>query len=180
MATPDFLDLYARSSEWALGKVEGAAKDLDAQTPCDKWNVRTLMNHMLDTQNFFMGNARGAKSPGPAPDPPDLVGDDPVADFATSREEMLRTFGEAGVIEKTGPSLGVAFSDQLLHGWDLAKATGQDPTMPEGLPEAAYELIHGLLTDDQRKGILKPEVAVAADVSAQDKLLAFSGRDPSA
>ena len=71
---------------------------------------------------------------------------------------MLSAFGEPGVIEKTGPSLGIAFSDQLLHGWDLAKATGQDATMPDGLAEAAYEMIHGRFTDEQRKGVFKPEV----------------------
>ena len=91
----------------------------------------------------------------------------------------MRTFGAPGVIEKTGPSLGIAFSDQLLHGWDLAKATAQDATMPEGLAEAAYEMIHGRFTDEQRKGVFKPEVAVAPDASAPDKLLAYTGRDPS-
>ena len=74
--------------------------------------------------------------------------------------------------------MGIAFSDQLLHGWDLAKATGQDTTMPDGLAEAAYEMIHGRFTDDQRKGVFKPEVTVADDASAQDKLLAYTGRDP--
>ena len=76
------------------------------------------------------------------------------------------------------PSIGIAFSDQLLHGWDLARATGQDATMPEGLPEAAYEMIHGRFTDEQRKGLFKPEVAVGPDASAQDKLLAYTGRKP--
>ena len=90
----------------------------------------------------------------------------------------MRTFAEPGVIEKTGPSLGIAFSDLLLHGWDLAKATGQDAAMPEGLPDAAYEMIHGRFTDEQRKGVFKPEIAVAPDASAQDKLLAYTGRDP--
>ena len=42
-----------------------------------------------------------------------------------------------GVVERTGSALGIAFSDQLLHGWDLARATKQDPTMPDGLAEAA-------------------------------------------
>jgi uncharacterized protein (TIGR03086 family) len=65
-----------------------------------------------------------------------------------------------------------------LHGWDLAKATRQDTTMPKGLPEAAYEMIHGRFTDEQRKGVFKPEVPVNADASAQDKLLAYAGRDP--
>jgi hypothetical protein len=40
-------------------------------------------------------------------------------------------------------------------------------------------MIHGRFTDDQRKGVFKPEVAVAPDASAQDKLLAYTGRDPS-
>jgi hypothetical protein len=48
--------------------------------------------------------------------------------------------------------------------------------MPEGLPDAAYELIHGRFTDDQRKGIFKPEVTVPADASPQEKLLAYTGR----
>jgi hypothetical protein len=61
----------------------------------------------------------------------------------------------------------------------LAKATGQDTEMPAGLPEAAYEVIHGRFTDDQRKGVFKPEVSVPANASPQDKLLAYTGRNPS-
>ena len=51
--------------------------------------------------------------------------------------------------------------------------------MPDGLPEAAYALTHGLWPEEQRKGVLKPEIRIAADSSAQDKLLAYSGREPS-
>lgn len=71
-----------------------------------------------------------------------------------------------------------AISDQLLHGWDLATATDQDATMPAGLPEAAYELIHGAFTDEQRVGVFKPEVDPGPGASAQDKLLAYTGRTP--
>ncbi len=60
-----------------------------------------------------------------------------------------------------------------------AWSTGQETTMPEGLPQAAYTLIYGRFTDDQRKGVFKPEIPVAPDASAQDKLLAYTGRDPS-
>jgi uncharacterized protein (TIGR03086 family) len=152
---------------------------LDAVTPCDDWDVRTLMNHMLDTQRYFAGAARGEDVSLPSPTPPELLGDDPAAEFDRARAETVSAFSEPGVIERTGPSLGIAFSDQLLHGWDLARATGQDATMPEGLPEAAYGMIHGRFTDEQRKGLFKPEVAVASDAPAQDKLLAYTGRDPS-
>jgi uncharacterized protein (TIGR03086 family) len=174
----DMLELYGRASEWANERVAGAVTHLDARTSCDAWDVRTLMNHMLDTQRYFLGNARGEDGSLPAPVPPQLLSDNPVNDFNRSRTEMLATFGERGVIEKTGLSLGIAFSDQLLHGWDLAKATGQDTAMPAGLAEAAYETIHGLFTDDQRKGVFKPEIAVAADASSQERLLAYTGREP--
>jgi uncharacterized protein (TIGR03086 family) len=173
------LELYERASTWTGTKVAGAATKLDAATPCDEWNVRTLMNHMLDTQHYFVATARGEDVSPPSPNPPELLSDDPAADFERSRRETLSTFARPGVIEKTGPSLGVAFSDLLLHGWDLAKATTQDAAMPEGLPEAAYEMIHGKFTDEQRKGLFKPEISVGSDASAQDRLLAYTGRDPS-
>jgi len=81
-------------------------------------------------------------------------------------------------MERTGPALGIAFSDQLLHGWDLGASTTQDATMPVVLPDAVYTIIHGRFNDDQRKGVFKPEVAVAPDSSSQDKLLGYTGRDP--
>src|SRR5690348_3404562 len=139
----DLLDLYARASDWTLAKAAGATADLDAPTPCDGWDVRTLMNHMLETQQYFVGAARGQDISPPGQEPPELLSDSPAADFLKARTLTLETFSENGVLEATGPALGIAFSDQLLHGWDLAKATGQDATMPEGLADAAYRTIHG-------------------------------------
>lgn len=176
--TTDQLDLYERASEWTLGKVAGAAGHMNADTPCDEWVVRDLLSHMLETQHYFVAAAQGREASPPSPTPTTALSEDPVADFEQARAETMRTFGEKGVMEKTGPSLGIAFSDQLLHGWDLARATGQDEVMPAGLPEAAFDTIHGRFTDDQRTGIFKPEVAVAAEASAQDRLLAYTGRKP--
>ena len=50
--------------------------------------------------------------------------------------------------------------------------------MPPGLPEAAFEMIHGRFTDEQRQGVFKPEIRVAPDSSAQERLLAYTGHDP--
>jgi uncharacterized protein (TIGR03086 family) len=174
---PDMLDLYARASDWTGTKIRGAVPALDAPSNCDGWTIRTLMNHILETQKYFAGSARG-ESVQLSQDPPDLLGDDPSSDFDQVRSDVLRTFSEPGVVEKTGPSLGIAFSDQLLHGWDLAVSTGQDATMPQGLPDAAYEMIHGRFTDEQRKGVFKPEISLGSDAGAQEKLLAYTGRNP--
>jgi uncharacterized protein (TIGR03086 family) len=175
---PDLLDLYDRASSWTTENVSGASEKLDAKTPCDGWDVRTLLNHMLETQRYFLNSGRGEDASLPSPIPPAMLSDDPAADFEAVRRAMLDAYAEAGTIEKTGPALGVAFSDLLVHTWDLARATGQDETMPAGLAAAAYELVHGKFTDEQRKGVFKPEVPIGDDSSPQDRLLAYTGRDP--
>jgi uncharacterized protein (TIGR03086 family) len=175
---PDLLKLYDEASAWTTDKVTAAAKHLDAATPCDEWDLRTLLNHMLETQHYFLGSAKGEDVSPPGGTPPKLLSKDPAKDFATARQDVLAAFGRDGVIDKTGPALGIAFSDMLLHGWDVARATNQDTTMPKGLADAAYEMVHGAFTDEQRKGVFKPEVQVGADASPQDRLLAYTGRTP--
>ena len=89
------------------------------------------MNHMLDTQHYFVKAARGNDASPPSPHPPELLSDDPVADFTKARAETLNTFGEDGVIEKTGPSLGIAFSDQLLTAGTSPGQQGRTPRCPK-------------------------------------------------
>lgn len=76
--------------------------------------------------------------------------------------------------------LGIAFCDQLIHGWDLAKATGQDTTMPEDLAAAAWGFLDGRLPDEARGPgrNFKVAVPVSDDASVQDKLIAYCGRQP--
>jgi uncharacterized protein (TIGR03086 family) len=178
MTEEDLLDLYDRASAWTLAKVRGAVDNMDSHTPCDDWDARSLLNHMLDTQRYFTGTARGEDVSLPSYPPPSFIAENPVPTFEKSRSDLLCAFGEPGVIEKTGPALGIAFADQLLHGWDLAQGTGQDSRMPEGLPAAAYRVIHGRFTPDQREGVFKPAIAVPSNASPQAKLLAYTGRDP--
>ena len=68
--TTDLLDLYRSASHWTLNKVAGATDQLDAETPCDGWDVRQLLNHMLETQQYFVRSARGEDASPPSPTPP--------------------------------------------------------------------------------------------------------------
>jgi uncharacterized protein (TIGR03086 family) len=174
----DPLELFQRGSDWTASKIPKATDQLEAKTPCEDWQVRDLLNHMLETQQFFTSTARGEEASPPSANPPSLIGDDPVADFEQSRKELLSAFGKPGVVEKTGPSLGIAFCDTLIHGADLARATGQDDVMPDDLAQAAFSMLDGRLTDDQRGDAFKSAVDVTTDASAQEKLLAYTGRQP--
>lgn len=174
----DLLDLFERGSAWSASKIPPASQ-LSTPSDCDGWDVRTLIDHMIETQRFFTASARGEQPAMPSPTPPPATGDDAAGAYATARAETISAFSEPGVIERTGPSLGIAFTDQLIHGWDLACSTGQDATIPSDLAEAAFSMIDGKLTDEFRdQAGFKPAVEVPASASAQAKLLAYTGRQP--
>jgi uncharacterized protein (TIGR03086 family) len=176
----DFLDLYDRGSSWTASKVKGAADQLDAQTPCEQWKVRDVVNHLLDTSRYFEETAAGKDASPPADTPPDVLrGGDPIAAHEKSRQSLLATYRQPGVIDKTGPSLAIAFCDQVLHGWDIAKGTGQDATIPDDLAEAAFGALNGRLTDENRGNGFKPEIKMPDTAPTRDKLLAYVGRKPS-
>lgn len=79
---------------------------------------------------------------------------------------MVAVNGELGLIE------------MLLHGWDVALATGQPLNVSQ---ELSAELL-GCLTPTLDQGrdfhVYGPEVVVSADASAFTRALALSGRDP--
>ena len=102
--------------------------------------------------------------------------DQPTAEHALRRLEPL--VGE-WTVEATWPD-GTRWpgGGKVTFEWHASGAHLVERGTAE-LPEAAYDMIHGRFTDDQRKGVFKPEVQVTTDASAQDRLLAYTGRDPS-
>jgi uncharacterized protein (TIGR03086 family) len=174
----DPLDLFDRGSAWTKEKIKGAQGSLDEQTPCEGWNVRSVINHLISGQDYFQKAARGEEATPPAPTPPDVVGDDPVKQYEETRQETLVAFRTPGAKDKAAMTMGIAFVDQVVHGTDIAKATGQDATIPPDLAQAAFAMINGNLTAENRGKAFKPEVEVPENATAQDKLLAYLGRKP--
>ena len=182
--------MYDRATAWTAEKVAGAASQLDAQTPCEEWTVRKLIDHLLWGQAMFASGPAGATIAPPDGPPPDLVGDDPAAQYEQARKETVAAYAAPGVLEGMIPGfaggapafvvLGIAFCDQLIHGWDLARATAQDTTRPADLAAMGRQLLDGRISDESRGPgqNFGPAVAVPADASDQDALLAYCGRTP--
>jgi uncharacterized protein (TIGR03086 family) len=186
----DMLQMFDRATEWTANKVAGAQDQLDAQTPCDEWSVRRLIDHLLFAQQMFASGPSGGTIAPPAGPPPELVGNDPAGQYEEARKATVDAFSQPGVLEGTikGSSgevpamqvLGIAFCDQLIHGWDLAKATGQDTRMPNDLAAAAWQMLDGRLPDEARGPgkNFQAAVPIGEDASVQDRLVAYCGRTP--
>ena len=157
----------------------------DMQTPCKKWAVHELVNHMVG--GGYMISSALTQDPSTRPDPEgDNLPDGPVAGWAAAAAAMdsaatqenldgLRTlpFGEMpGVV-----GYSVITADHLTHAWDLARATGQSIEASDDLCDWAMETWGMVLTDDLRNGDTFDAVQPCADgASSIDKLAAFTGR----
>ena len=75
--------------------------------------------------------------------------------------------------------LGLLITDLLVHSWDLARSLGVDETLPPAAVEAALIGLQRMPEEQLRSGAMfAPAVEVADDASAQDRLIAFTGRRP--
>jgi uncharacterized protein (TIGR03086 family) len=186
----DLLDLFERATAWTATKVAGAQDQLDTQTPCSEWTVRRMLDHLLWGQQMFASGPTGGTVAPPAGPPPELVGDDPTAQYEDARKATIDAYAQPGALEgmvkgsngdvPAAQVLGIAFCDQLIHGWDLARATGQDTTMPPDLASAALMMLDGRVPDEARGPgkNFQAAVAVPGDASDQDKLIGYCGRTP--
>ena len=71
---------------------------------------------------------------------------------------------------------GHRFIDVLVHGWDVAKSTGQDTTLDPALVEACWAVVEPQLEMLVGSGAFGTEVEVPDDADAETKLLAVLGR----
>lgn len=172
-------DRYAKLAAAFTAKVDAVpAGDprWDDPSPCPEWDAKGVVEHMVHTHRMFLGFI-GLELPDGAgwPEARDVV-HAALADEATAGREHEGMFGmqrwESSVDRFINPDL-------LLHSWDLARALGLDDTLDPEEVTAVFETAKGYPSDAMRgNGVFGPEVAVPDDASEQDKLLAFTGRDP--
>ena len=169
------------------------ADSLDAPTPCTEWDVRALLNHVIGTLWLAEGlladqPPRYAMAPGGLP-PADLAGADPAAAYAEASAAALAAAGTGDALTRMhvtplgqmpGPGLaGFTTLDILVHGWDLAKATGQPTDLDGRLAAHVLDFAaQALATPDSRAGRIGPAVPAAANAPVTSRLAAFLGRHP--
>jgi uncharacterized protein (TIGR03086 family) len=158
-----------------------------ARTPCHDLDAAALVNHLVGWLRRF--EAALAERPTTEDPATYTAGADPAAEFAAAARgviEAWRSGDRNGSVVLTGDPLPRIFlyrmmlGEFLVHGWDLARATGQPAPFTDEQAAAALDGLRGML-QPQYRGEGKtfgPEVAVGPDASTLDRLVAFAGRDP--
>lgn len=184
---PAPLDALAQAVDAAGLLVAGVTREQWATpTPCTDWTVRELVNHLVTGNRAFTALLRDEA-------PPDLEADhldgDPVGAYRTAAADLLAAFREPDVLERAYPSpvgpapglvlLHLRVVETLVHGWDLARATGQPDDMPAAVAGHELALTVEHLPDVPRgTGRFGPAQPVAYDAPALDRLAAYLGRPP--
>jgi uncharacterized protein (TIGR03086 family) len=88
----------------------------------------------------------------------------------------------AGGVDLPGELAGViALNELVIHGWDVAKASGQGYDIDEASIDGAQPFVaqfSGPGQEEARLGMFGPEVEVPATAPKLDRLLGMAGRDP--
>jgi uncharacterized protein (TIGR03086 family) len=183
----DPAESYRRASEWTAAVFARIRPDqMSNSTPCHDWDVRTVVNHVVDSNLRFAKAVRGAD---PSREPSDgYVGDDVAAAYRASTDEVQAAMETEGATERMFPIpmgelpgtvlYSIAMTEQLLHGWDLAVATSQDTSLDPALVAAADAILRPAVDAGQAGSAYSPPTKVDAGASAQDKLIALVGRGP--
>jgi uncharacterized protein (TIGR03086 family) len=201
METTD-LPLLQRSFNLAGERLAGAAgTPWTAPTPCTQWTLRHLANHLIALPTVLARSAAGERL-GPEEFSPDKMaaddwfgvdpdGTEAVGLFTAAAAKAVKACRVPGAL--TGAVtmwmgevplhslLGAVLSDTTAHAWDLARATDQDPTLPDDLAEAALAFMRTFISPAGRVGDhpdFAPVVPVPASASATSRLVAFLGRTP--
>ncbi|MCX4761094.1 TIGR03086 family metal-binding protein [Streptomyces sp. NBC_01275] len=161
-------------------------------TPCPGCAVRNMLGHLAGLAVAFRDAAR--KDLGLTTDtPPDAAAPDIGPGWREELPEVLDALAEAwrdpaawtgltraGGLDLPGAVAGAVAVDELvIHGWDLARATGQEYTPDPAALQASYGFLRAAADDpDGGGGIFGPVVPVPDDAPLLDRAVGLSGRDP--
>jgi uncharacterized protein (TIGR03086 family) len=187
----EIADRYRRRADAFQSKVAAVAPDQWAnQSPCADWTARDVVGHVVVMHSAMLQPLGRQRGPGPS------VDEDPLAAFVNARADIEAVLGDPTLAATEcstpmGPATAadhidqVASEDLVVHGWDLARATGQDDTID---PEEVARMWPIAQAMDERMRIpnafgpgivvFGPEVPVPDSAPLQDRLLGLLGRDP--
>lgn len=185
----DLRELYLKADGIASNFVENMPEDtdLEADSILPGWSIRTLLNHLI-SENLWTPDIVEGKTIEEVGDKydGDVSGDDPkkawrdsslkakeaVQNLKDTEQEVHLSYADVPVSEY----LSQRITDLVIHGWDLAKSTNQDDTLPTDLLQYIWDRDSNREAEIRATGIFGDHVDVPEDADLQTKVLALLGR----
>jgi uncharacterized protein (TIGR03086 family) len=118
----------------------------------------------------------------------DLLGGNPKASFAAIVEKACTAAAQLDDLDRT---VHCSFGDfharhylwqinsfRGMRAWDIAKAIGVDPTLPDALVQGLWDELTPVAEEWRQIGVFPAKVPVADDAPLMQRLLGLTGRDP--
>jgi uncharacterized protein (TIGR03086 family) len=162
------------------------ATHLNVRTPCEEFDVRSLLGHLIGTAH------RGLATAGriPTRDIPHVITDIPDAELAPTYTELSASIQEAwshltatdAVVAPWGPCTALEAArgftvETITHGWDLAVATGQPSDAPNGIADRCLSYAAVVIPDRLRGVMYDGPVVFAGTVSTTEQLAHLLGHE---
>jgi uncharacterized protein (TIGR03086 family) len=176
----DDLDLLDQAYAWTTARIAVvSADDLEGPTPCSRWDVQTLLDHLIDTLTILT-DAIAAPS---SERTPRTSWHEAIAELANRSRQAWRV---PGVLDRTyelpfgtmpGPVVAtVTLLEAVVHGWDLSQATGEAEEIPDAFALPLLDFVREALPDAARGNNFAAALGIGDTPS--DQLVAFLGRKP--
>ncbi|WP_405909300.1 TIGR03086 family metal-binding protein [Streptomyces sp. NBC_00828] len=190
--TDRILDLGPQARIVASLAAGATDEQLAGATPCPELAVHNMLGHLIGLAAAFRD--AGRKDLGPTTDtsPTSAVPDiEPgwreslpkvMDELAEAWRDPAAWTGEtrAGGVDLPGAvASAVAVDELVVHGWDLARATGQEYEPDAAALQMSYQFLLASAEDPTRGGgIFGPVVPVPDEAPLLDRAIGLSGRDP--
>ena len=184
----DMTSACARTTDVLAGVTDD---QLDARTPCEKLTLRELVAHVGGLGVAFAAAARkdlGELTDTPPGDGGYQLDDDwrsqypgNLAGLADAWRDPAAWDGmtRVGGVDLPGEVCGmVGLTEVVVHGWDVAVATGQDYEVDDDVAEAVLAHLASFTADGPVEGLFDAAVEIGSDATSFERALAFSGRNP--
>ncbi|MFD6893689.1 TIGR03086 family metal-binding protein [Rhodococcus sp. NPDC060086] len=180
--------LFRDALNWVAGLIDGVrSAQFTDPTPCPEFDVRSLIGHLVST--IDRGRVIGAGGdPLTVPEVLTAPDDGWVAALRTSADHYWEVWNDDALLDTvvTAPwgtfpgraAVLIALNEALVHGWDLAAATGQPAEADPDLANAALGIMQRALPETPRGGPVPfgPVVDPAPAAGATERLANWSGR----
>jgi uncharacterized protein (TIGR03086 family) len=182
--------LMAAAAAETARVVAGATNTaLDQTTPCGDWDLRTLLNHTILWTAYSAERRAHGESVAEELMSKDFTADPGFAqDYEAQLEKAVQAWsdpqaweGDRSVMGSAIPAADIAamlIMEMVLHGGDVAQATGQDYHADDGLAQAVLATVKAQGDMFRQYQGFAAVVPVPDDASAFDRALSLSGRDP--